>query len=489
MNVLASLTDKSGSDEFLKAIKGKVEKIYASEGTRKYLEENGVKSISLSELTGFDDLLGGRVKTLHPAIFSGILMRDNDEDRRQVEERGYFPFDVVMCNLYDFSKYMNGTEEEKIEHIDIGGVSLLRAAAKNWKRVTVVKNRKDYELVERDIAEHGMIREETRKTLAIDAFKLTYRYDMMIYNSLNDKGEVRLIELENGKKLRYGENPDQEGFIYEIPEYGKMEVFHGKEMSYNNYVDASSAIETALDFSDPFAVVIKHNTPCGAATGINHGDALEKAINADRESAYGSVICINGTADKRVAAAMKDLFVEIIIAKDFDSDAQQIIGKKKNIRMIKYSGNGPERSFKTLFNGILEQTRMNTSIDQMKEVVKTGREFSTKEIEFAWKIAAHCRSNAVVLTKDCVTVGVGAGQTSRVEATKIACSRAGEKAQGSIMASDAYLPFSDNVDVAGENGIAAIVEPGGSIRDEDVIESCQKQKISLYFTGRRVFLH
>ena len=489
MNVLASLTDKSGSDEFLKAIKGKVEKIYASEGTRKYLEENGVKSISLSELTGFDDLLGGRVKTLHPAIFSGILMRDNDEDRRQVEERGYFPFDVVMCNLYDFSKYMNGTEEEKIEHIDIGGVSLLRAAAKNWKRVTVVKNRKDYELVERDIAEHGMISEETRKTLAIDAFKLTYRYDMMIYNSLNDKGEVRLIELENGKKLRYGENPDQEGFIYEIPEYGKMEVFHGKEMSYNNYVDASSAIETALDFSDPFAVVIKHNTPCGAATGINHGDALKKAINADRESAYGSVICINGTADKRVAAAMKDLFVEIIIAKDFDSDAQQIIGKKKNIRMIKYSGNGPERSFKTLFNGILEQTRMNTSIDQMKEVVKTGREFSTKEIEFAWKIAAHCRSNAVVLTKDCVTVGVGAGQTSRVEATKIACSRAGEKAQGSIMASDAYLPFSDNVDVAGENGIAAIVEPGGSIRDEDVIESCQKQKISLYFTGRRVFLH
>ena len=489
MNVLASLTDKSGSDEFLKAIKGKVEKIYASEGTRKYLEENGVKSISLSELTGFDDLLGGRVKTLHPAIFSGILMRDNDEDRSQVEEMGYFPFDVVMCNLYDFSKYMNGTEEEKIEHIDIGGVSLLRAAAKNWKRVTVVKNRKDYELVERDIAEHGMIREETRKTLAIDAFKLTYRYDMMIYNSLNDKGEVRLIELENGKKLRYGENPDQKGFIYEIPEYGKMEVFHGKEMSYNNYVDASSAIETALDFSDPFAVVIKHNTPCGAATGINHGDALEKAIDADRESAYGSVICINGTADKRVAAAMKDLFVEIIIAKDFDSDAQQIIGKKKNIRMIKYSGNGPERSFKTLFNGILEQTRMNTSIDQMKEVVKTGREFSTKEIEFAWKIAAHCRSNAVVLTKDCVTVGVGAGQTSRVEATKIACSRAGEKARGSIMASDAYLPFSDNVDVAGENGIAAIVEPGGSIRDQDVIESCKKQKISLYFTGRRVFLH
>lgn len=489
MNVLASLTDKSGSDEFLKAIKGKVEKIYASEGTRKYLEENGVKSISLSELTGFDDLLGGRVKTLHPAIFSGILMRDNDEDRKEVEERGYFPFDVVMCNLYDFSKYMNGTEEEKIEHIDIGGVSLLRAAAKNWKRVTVVKNRKDYELVERDIAEHGMIREETRKTLAIDAFKLTYRYDMMIYNSLNDKGEVRLIELENGKKLRYGENPDQKGFIYEIPEYGKMEVFHGKEMSYNNYVDASSAIETALDFSDPFAVVIKHNTPCGAATGINHGDALEKAIDADRESAYGSVICINGTADKRVAAAMKDLFVEIIIAKDFDSDAQQIIGKKKNIRMIKYSGNGPERSFKTLFNGILEQTRMNTSIDQMKEVVKTGREFSTKEIEFAWKIAAHCRSNAVVLTKDCVTVGVGAGQTSRVEATKIACSRAGEKARGSIMASDAYLPFSDNVDVAGENGIAAIVEPGGSIRDQDVIESCKKQKISLYFTGRRVFLH
>ncbi|MCI2413595.1 MAG: bifunctional phosphoribosylaminoimidazolecarboxamide formyltransferase/IMP cyclohydrolase PurH, partial [Cuniculiplasma sp.] len=230
----------------------------------------------------------------------------------------------------DFSKYINGTEDEKIEHIDIGGVSLLRAAAKNWKRVTVVKNRNDYELVKKDIADHGTIREETRKKLALDAFKLTYKYDMMIYNSLNDAGSIKLIELENGKKLRYGENPDQEGFIYEIPEYGEMEVFHGKEMSYNNYVDASSAIETALDFSDPFAVVIKHNTPCGAATGIDHGDALEKAIEADRESAYGSVICINGNADKRVAEAIKDLFVEIIIAKDFDSDARKLIGKKKN---------------------------------------------------------------------------------------------------------------------------------------------------------------
>ena len=489
MNVLASLTDKSGSDEFLKALNGKIDKIYASEGTRKYLEEKGVKSSSISELTGFDDLLGGRVKTLHPAIFSGILMRDSDEDRKQLEERGYFPFDIVMCNLYDFSKYKNGTENEKIEHIDIGGVSLLRAAAKNWKRVTVVKNQSDYEFVKKDIAENGIISEETRRKLAMDAFKLTYRYDMMIYNSLNGDESVRLIQLENGKKLRYGENPDQEGFIYEIPEYGKMEVFHGKEMSYNNYVDASSAIETALDFSEPFAVVIKHNTPCGAATGSDHGEALEKAIEADRESAYGSVICINGTADKRVAEAIKDLFVEIIIAKDFDSDAQRVIGKKKNIRMIKYSGNGPDRNFKTLFNGILEQTRMNTSIDQIKEVVKSKREFSTRELEFAWKIAAHCRSNAVVLTKDCVTVGVGAGQTSRVEATKIACGRAGAKANGAIMASDAYLPFSDNVDVAALNGIAAIVEPGGSIRDQDVIESCKKHEISLYFTGRRVFLH
>ncbi|MCL4323583.1 MAG: bifunctional phosphoribosylaminoimidazolecarboxamide formyltransferase/IMP cyclohydrolase [Candidatus Thermoplasmatota archaeon] len=489
MNVLVSLTDKSGSDGFLKEISSIVDRIYASEGTKKYLEENGVECHSISELTGFDELLGGRVKTLHPAVFSGILMQDNDDDRKQVEGKGYFPFDIVMCNLYDFSKYSNGSEEEKIEHIDIGGVSLIRAAAKNWKRVAILKNREDYAIASSEIQKTGKVSLETRKKLALDAFKLTYRYDMMIYNSLSGSENGRIIEMVDGKKLRYGENPDQEGFIYNIPEYGKMEVFHGKEMSYNNYVDASSAIETALDFSDPFAVVIKHNTPCGAATGKDHGEALLKAIDADRESAYGSVICVNGVAGRQVAEAIKDLFVEIIIAKDFDDEGKRMIGKKKNIRMIKYSGSGPDRNFKTLFNGILEQTRMNTSVDQMKEVVHGRKDFSMKEIEFAWKIAAHCRSNAIVLAKGCVTVGVGAGQTSRVEATKIACSRAGSKANGSIMASDAYIPFSDNVDVAKESGIAAIVEPGGSIRDQDVIDSCTNNGISLYFTGRRVFLH
>ena len=489
MIILASLTDKSGSVDFLKSISTEVEKIYASEGTKRHFEENGIRANSISELTGFEDLLGGRVKTLHPAIFSGILSRDNEADRKQLEEKGYFPFDIVMCNLYDFNSYRNGTEEEKIEHIDIGGVSLIRAASKNWKRVAIAKNVQDYEKLRRDIEEKGKIFEETRRELAIDAFKMTYEYDLSIYNSIRDGTTDRVILLQNGRKLRYGENPDQEGYIYEIPEYGIMEVFHGKEMSYNNYVDASSAIETVVEFSEPFAVVIKHNTPCGAAIGKTHGDALEKAINADRESAYGSVICINGKADRNVAEALKDLFVEIIIAKDFDEESVKIIGKKKNIRMIKYSGNGPERNFKTLFNGILEQTRMNTELDQVKRIVDNGSEYSEKELDFAWKIAAHCRSNAIVLARDCVTTGIGAGQTSRVEAAKIACERAGERSKGSIMASDAYLPFSDNVDVAERHGIRAIIEPGGSIRDQDVIDACKKYGISLYFTGRRVFLH
>jgi phosphoribosylaminoimidazolecarboxamide formyltransferase/IMP cyclohydrolase len=489
MIVLASLTDKSGSDSFLKSISQEVETVYASDGTRKYLQENGVQCKSISELTGFSELLGGRVKTLHPAIFAGILSRDNDEDRKQLKDQGYFPFDIVMCNLYDFNKYKDGSEDEKVEHIDIGGVSLIRAAAKNWRRVSILKDETDYKLVEKEIKGNGKVSDQTRRNLAMDAFRFTYEYDLAIYESFHRSSVNSSIELKNPKKLRYGENPDQDGFIYEFPEYGTMEVFHGKEMSYNNYVDASSAIEVAIDFKDPFAVVIKHNTPCGAAIGKDHGEALEKAIDADRESAYGSVICINGVADKRVAEAIKDLFVEIIIAKDFDEESNKMLSKKKNLRMIKYLGKGPERNFKTLFNGILEQTKMNTDIDKLENVVKTNQTFSPEDIEFAWKIAAYCRSNAIVLSKDRVTMGIGAGQTSRVEAAKIACARAGAKAKGSIMASDAYLPFSDNVDVARQYGVAAIVEPGGSIRDQDVIEACKKYGISLYFTGTRVFLH
>ncbi len=489
MNVLVSLTNKDGSDRFLKRIEKYVDDIYASDGTKKFLVTNGISCKSITELTGFKEMLGGRVKTLHPAVFAGILAKSTREHMDELKRSGYPAFDLVLCNLYDFGAYTNGTDDEKAEHIDIGGVALIRAAAKNWERVAIVKDQKDYDLVSEELRTNGAISKVTRKKLAIEAFRYTTQYDDEIVKSLSESQENISILLENGKVLRYGENPSQKGILYEKPEMGDMEVFHGKEMSYNNYVDASSAIETALDFQEPFAVVIKHNTPCGAAIGKTFGEALEKAIEADRESAFGSVICLNGVADAAAVRPISKLFVEILIARDFTDDAKEILSKKKNLRLVKYRGNGPENNFRTIFNGILQQDRMTTDIEELKTINIGDCEFDRKEIDFAWKVVAHCRSNSIVLTKDGVTVGIGAGQTSRVEAVKIACERAGQKAVGSLMASDAYLPFPDNVEIAQKNGIKGIVEPGGSIRDSEVIEASKKANISLYFTGMRVFLH
>ena len=492
MNILASLTNKEGSEKFLQRIRNHVNAVYASAGTRKYLEENGIVCSGIDSFTGFTELLGGRVKTLHPAIFGGILARNTESDMKQISEHGFTAFDMVMCNLYDFVSHKNGTLEEKVENIDIGGVSLIRAAAKNFQRVTVISDPADYDLVAESIEKHGHVEEGIRKKLALKAFSLTSGYDSTIEHSLaaefgENLGEGIIMPSE-GKKLRYGENPDQEGIIYEIEQYGKLDVFHGKEMSYNNYMDASSAIETALEFDEPFAVVIKHNTPCGAAIGKDHSDALFKAIESDRESAYGSVICINGTVSESVVESMKGIFVEMLIGKEFTTEAREMLEKKKNIRLATYSGKGPSSRIRTVFNGFLEQNVVPAMPEKVKDVVNRN-DHLLQDMLFGWKIVAHCRSNAIVLARDGATVGIGAGQTSRVQAARIAVERAGDKAGGSIMASDAYLPFADNVDVAASSGITGIIEPGGSIRDQDVIDACTKHGISLYFTGKRVFLH
>ena len=492
MNILASLTNKEGSEKFLHRIMDHVNVIYASAGTRKYLDDNGVKCSGIDSLTGFTELLGGRVKTLHPAIFAGILARDIESDMKQIAEQGFIAFDIVMCNLYDFESHRNGTLEEMVENIDIGGVSLIRAAAKNFSRVTVISDPADYNMVAESIEKHGHVEDDIRRGLALKAFSLTSRYDSLIERSLS--GNYREMERTDifipsaGKKLRYGENPDQEGFIYEIDRYGKLEVFHGKEMSYNNYMDASSAIETVLEFDEPFAVVIKHNTPCGAATGEDHSNALTKAMDSDRESAYGSVICINGTVTVPVVESMKGIFVEMLIGKEFTPEAREMLEKKKNIRLAIYSGKGPSSKIRTVFNGFLEQNVVPAMPEKIGDVVNRNDQL-LHDMIFAWKIVAHCRSNAIVLAKNGATVGIGAGQTSRVQAARIAVERAGERAEGSVMASDAYLPFADNVDVAAASGITGIIEPGGSIRDQDVIDACTKHGISLYFTGKRVFLH
>ena len=492
MNILASLTNKEGSEKFLHRIMDHVNVIYASAGTRKYLDDNGVKCSGIDSLTGFTELLGGRVKTLHPAIFAGILARDIESDMKQIAEQGFIAFDIVMCNLYDFDSHRNGTLEEMVENIDIGGVSLIRAAAKNFSRVTVISDPADYNMVAESIEKYGHVEDGIRKKLALKAFSLTSRYDSLIERSLSgdsrEMGSVDIYIPSVGKKLRYGENPDQKGYMYEIDNYGKLKVFHGKEMSYNNYMDASSAIETSLEFDEPFAVVIKHNTPCGAATGKDHSNALTKAIEGDMESAYGSVICINGTVTVPVVESMKGVFVEMLIGKEFTPEAREMLEKKKNIRLATYSGRGPSSKIRTVFNGFLEQNVVPAMPETIRDVVNRNDQL-LQDMIFAWKIVAHCRSNSIVLARNGATVGIGAGQTSRVQAARIAVERAGNRAEGSIMASDAYLPFADNVDVAAASGITGIIEPGGSIRDQDVIDACTKHGISLYFTEKRVFLH
>lgn len=488
MNILASVTNKNGLAEFINGLKQP--NVYSTGGTQKYLNENGIKSISIENLTGFRDIFGGRVKTLHPSIFSGLLYRD-EEDMKLLDKMGYVPFHMLICNLYEFEKFKESDEPEKIEHIDIGGVSLIRAAAKNWKNVAVVTDVNDYDNILREVNENGDISMHTKKYLMKKAFRLTSAYDNLIYNSFREENDPDfiIINTEMGKILRYGENPSQRG-IFIADDSGNYEILQGKEMSYNNYMDASSAIQTIMEFeNENAAVVIKHNTPCGAAVRSKLSEAIKCAILADEESAYGSVIAVNGIFDEDCESVIDKRFVEIIIAKDFTPDALLKLSRKKNLRVIKYKGEDHDSQVKSIFGGYLVQSKMIVKPEKLEIVNNKIQEGEMKDLLFAWKIVAHCRSNAIVLAKDGVTIGIGAGQTSRVEATRIAVRRAGEKAKNSVMASDAYLPFPDNVEEAGRAGIRSIIEPGGSIRDKEVIEKCRELNISLVFTGNRVFLH
>ncbi|MHB1492868.1 MAG: bifunctional phosphoribosylaminoimidazolecarboxamide formyltransferase/IMP cyclohydrolase [Thermoplasmataceae archaeon] len=494
MNILISVYNKEGLLDFLKNINLREHKIYASGGTFRYLKENGIEGINSSELTGFEDLLQGRVKTLHPAIFSGILSRDTDSDRKDMNAHGFPLFDMVICNLYPFDKHAAGGDiHGMIENIDIGGVSLIRAAAKNNSRVTVIVEVSDYDIVRDEINSTGMISENTRRKLAVKAFELTSAYDSMISRSLANEYHLQTdgfsLMLRGGRKLRYGENPDQEGCIYPIPGTGIWKVEHGKEMSYNNYLDASSALETCDDFDEPTAVVVKHNTPCGVASSDSMPHALISAINSDRESAYGSVICVNREFDLRCAQNMKDLFVEVVMAPSFSVESLEILSKKKSIRIVTYEKGQNKLKMRSIYNAMLVQTLQDTHLDDIKTVSGNVDADLMNDLLFAWKVVAHCRSNAMVLAKDRKTVGIGAGQTSRVEALRIAISKSSGECKGSALASDAYLPFADNVELAAANGISGIIQPGGSIRDGEIIEACQKSGIGMVFTGKRVFLH
>lgn len=500
MKVLASVDNKTNLDTFLKGIWTHITEVFASGGTYRFLAEAGIKATNISSLTGFEDLLGGRVKTLHPAIFSGILSQRDETGRKQLEERGFPEFDMVIVSLYPFEEAAKtGDLARMVENIDIGGISLLRAAAKNYEHVAVISSPDQYSSVQEELARSSKISLETRKRLALRAFSRATDYDIAIYRALAGKfigtTPSRLyISGTQGRELRYGENPDQKGYVYsDGSSHGiaNAEQLQGKELSYNNLQDSDSAFETVLEFEEPTAVVMKHNTPCGVCSSSSLSDALRRAIDADSESAFGSVIALNGTFDSECLEVISKMFVEVLIAPDFTPEALEGLKKKKNLRVLKVPLIADESMrVRSISNGFLVQNRLRTDFENL--VLKTGKEGNEdqiRDLKFAWRVVAHCRSNAIVLAKDRVTVGIGAGQTSRVEALRGAVRRSGERAAGSVMASDAFFPFKDSVELAAQSGIEAIIQPGGSIRDQEVISEAQERGIPMYFTGKRVFLH
>lgn len=499
MNILISVTDKNGLDSFLKSIEDHIDDIYATTGTVGYLSDHGIKCHDVSSVTGTGSLLDGRVKTLHPAIFAGILSRGTDKDNDVLKSHGYPSFDMVIANFYAFSDVSrSGDIERMVENIDIGGVSLVRAAAKNFSRVSVLTRKEHYIAVSSELKSKGEISISLRKKLATDAFLDVTKYDAEIFGSISDSllpGEPHDTFLYGRfiKEMRYGENPGQKAFLFGTGRSGIADSFQmcGKELSYNNYLDADSAYKAVFQFAEPACVIVKHLTPCGASVSDNLDEAFRRAYDADQESAYGSVVAFNRTVDVKTAEQLSGKFVEVLVAPDLEGDAYNLLRKKKNLRILKVKAPaGDEKEIRSISGGFLIQDQMDTNPGEMKCVSnKTASQNNIRDLIFAWKIAAFCKSNAIVIAKEGRTLGIGAGQTSRVRALRIAADLAGEECHGAVLASDGFFPFRDSIDVAYENGIGAIVEPGGSIRDGEVIEAANQYGIALYFTGKRIFRH
>ncbi len=509
---LLSVSDKTGIVEFAKSLVELGYEIVSSSGTARVLRENGIDVIEVSEITGFPEILDGRVKTLHPKIHGGILaVRDNPEHIKQLEQQHINPIDIVAINLYPFEKTVKSGAglEEIIENIDIGGPAMVRASAKNYKFVTVIVDPDDYSSVIDELKEKGETSLETRKKLALKAFRHTAFYDSVIASVLNEKFEIYekfpyelSIPFRRISKLRYGENPHQEASLYVSPVEDGMsiadsDILHGKQMSFNNYLDVEAAVNLVKEFEQIAAVVVKHNNPCGVSTGNTLKEAYVDAFNRDPKSAYGGIVALNRPLDLETAQEISKVFLEVVAAPDFEKDALEFLTKKKkNLRLVKIK-NFKELSkgndYRRISGGILIQDKDNELIKEWKVV--TEREPTEKEKEdllFAFKVVKHVKSNSVVIVKDGKTLGIGPGQTSRVDSLETAIRKAKEfgfELDGSVLASEAFFPFRDSVDEAAKHGIKAIIQPGGSIRDGEVIEAANEHGIAMVFTGMRHFKH
>jgi len=511
---LISVSNKSRIVPFAKSLSNLGFELLSTGGTAKLLVDEGIEAIPVERYTGSPEVMDGRLKTLHPAVHGGILARLG-RDENDLAKVGATPIDMVVVNLYPFEQTVSradASDAEIIENIDIGGPAMLRSAAKNHQRVVAVCDPDDYDWVAQEL-QHGDLDLGKRRQLAAKVFAHTAAYDAAVARYLSTDADAQgpepfprflTLPFERGYHLRYGENPHQKGAFFRERHapigtiaMAKSLGAGGKELSYNNFIDLDAALEAVREFQSPAAVVVKHTNPCGVATSDSLEKAYRLAREADSVSAFGGIVALNHNVDAATASALAETFLEAVVAPGFSEEALAILRKKKNLRLldcgVMLPPDHPSDVLRRISGGIVVQQRDTTAQGEVEAAAVVTNRAPTQEemlaLSFAWKVVKHVKSNAIVLAKPNVTVGVGAGQMSRVESVMIACRKAGEASRGAVLASDAFFPFPDGIELAAAQGVGAVVQSGGSVKDQDVIDAANRAGIAMIFTGKRHFRH
>ena len=501
---LISVSDKENIIELGKGLTDLGVEILSTGGTAKALREGGVTVTDVSDYTGFPEIMDGRVKTINPLVEGGILgLRDKHE--KEAEANGIRWIDLVVCNLYPFAETVRKpdvTLDRALENIDIGGPTMIRCAAKNVGWVGVVVDPADYSSVLAELQESGGLTFDSRNRLSTKAFGHTAKYDTLIHNHLKSEqlSDDFSLSFEKYYDLRYGENPHQQAAAYKdpmttAPNVLNATIHQGKKLSYNNIMDADGALACVKEFAEPACVVVKHANPCGVATGDDITDCFHRAFNADSMSAFGGIVALNQRCTTQIAEALRKIFIEIVLAPEFEDGALELFAKKKNLRVLEigqFGARDPKLEFKYVDGGLLvQETDVSTiTSEDLSTVTKMKpSEQNSADMLFGWKVLKNVKSNGILTAKDNTTLGIGPGQVSRVDAVEIAVRKSGDNLEGAILASDAFFPFRDSIDTIADTGIAAVIQPGGSVRDEEVIAACDEHGIAMVFTGARCFKH
>ena len=501
---LISVSDKENIIELGKGLTDLGVEILSTGGTAKALREGGVTVTDVSDYTGFPEIMDGRVKTINPLVEGGILgLRDKHE--KEAEANGIRWIDLVVCNLYPFAETVRKpdvTLDRALENIDIGGPTMIRCAAKNVGWVGVVVDPADYSSVLAELQESSGLTFDSRNRLSTKAFGHTAKYDTLIHNHLKSEqlSDDFSLSFEKYYDLRYGENPHQQAAAYKdpmttAPNVLNATIHQGKKLSYNNIMDADGALACVKEFAEPACVVVKHANPCGVATGDDITDCFHRAFNADSMSAFGGIVALNQRCTTQIAEALRKIFIEIVLAPEFEDGALELFAKKKNLRVLEigqFGARDPKLEFKYVDGGLLvQETDVSTiTSEDLSTVTKMKpSEQNSADMLFGWKVLKNVKSNGILTAKDNTTLGIGPGQVSRVDAVEIAVRKSGDNLEGAILASDAFFPFRDSIDTIADTGIAAVIQPGGSVRDEEVIAACDEHGIAMVFTGARCFKH